>query len=249
MPELAANLVRRHVNVIYAVGVEATLAAKKATPTIPIVFLMGGDPVGLGIVSSFSRPVEQITGINIMAATLSAKRLEMLRELLPMATTFGFVANPQNQVTKGEVTAMLAASQAARLQLHVVNASTVREADGAFGSLVQLKADAAVLQADPVFLGERAQIASIASRHRMPSIYSVRDYIAAGGLMSYGDDRFESERQTGIYVSRILKGAKASDLPIQQPTKFKLIVNLTAAKSISLTIPESFLSRADEVIE
>jgi len=114
---------------------------------------------------------------------------------------------------------------------------------------VQLKADAAVLQADPVFLGQRAQIVSIASRHRMPSIYAVREYIAAGGLMSYGDDRFESERQTGIYVSRILKGAKASDLPIQQPTKFKLIVNLTAAKSISLTIPESFLSRADEVIE
>jgi putative ABC transport system substrate-binding protein len=200
-------------------------------------------------VASFNRPGAQVTGINIMATALSAKRLELLRELLPTSTAFGFIANPQNPVTEGEVKDMLAAAKAAGLQLDVLHAGTGAETSAAFDTLVEHKAAAAVIQADPVFLSERDQIAGIASHHGMPSIYSVRDYAVAGGLMSYGDDRFESERQAGIYVARIVMGAKPSDLPIQQPTKFNLVINLKAAKSIGLTISESFLLRADEVIE
>jgi putative ABC transport system substrate-binding protein len=177
MPALAADLVRRRVNAIYAVGVPATLAAKTATSTIPIVFVAGGDPVGLGIVASFNRPGAQVTGINIMATALSAKRLELLRELLPTSTAFGFIANPRNPVTEGEVMDMLAAAKAAGLQLDVVYAGTGAETSAAFDNLLQRRATAAVVQADPIFLSERTQIASIASRHGMPSIYSVRDYV------------------------------------------------------------------------
>jgi putative ABC transport system substrate-binding protein len=184
-----------------------------------------------------------------MATGLSAKRLELLRELSPTSIAFGFIANPQNPVTEGEVRDTLAAAKAAGLQLDVLYAASGAETSAAFDTLVQRRAAAAVVQADPVFFNERAQIASIASHHGMPAIYSVREYVVAGGLMSYGDDRFESVRQAGIYVARILMGAKPADLPIQQPTKFNLIVNLKAAKSIGLTMPESFLLRADEVIE
>ena len=252
LPALAAELVRRRVAVIVAVGnANSAMAAKAATATIPIVFLNGSDPIKVGLVPSLSRPGGNVTGISYFTSTLVAKRLELLREIVHRAATatIGFLTNPTNLISEGDTADMQAAARSIGQQINVLRASTVNEIDAAFAAAAERHLGALLVDGDNLFNQRRDQMTALAARYKIPSSYPNRVFTEAGGLTSYGENRLEPNRQAGIYVGRILKGDKPSDLPVQQPTKFELLVNLKAAKAIGLTIRESFLLRADEVIE
>jgi putative tryptophan/tyrosine transport system substrate-binding protein len=250
LPALAAELARRQVAVIAAPGPPAALAAKTATTTIPIVFLMNEDPVRLGLVASLARPGGNLTGINIFSAELAAKRLDLLRELVPGAARVGVLVNPVNATTtESTLRDVEPAARAIGLQIQVLNASTSREIDAAFATFVRERPDAVFVGADSFFVSRRVQLTNLAVRHAVPAIYSARDFAEVGGLMSYGASLTDASRQMGVYTGRILKGAKPADLPVQQPTKFELVINARTAKALGLEVPPTLIARADEVIE
>ena len=251
LTELAANLVQRQVAVIVsAIGTAAALAAKAATTTIPIVFTAGTDPVQAGIVPSLSRPGGNVTGVNFMASELGAKRLGVLQELVPRATRITLLVNRTNPVSAESVIKDVegAASAAAR-HIEISEASTSREIEMAFAAFVQNRSEALVVGADPFFIERRVQFATLATRHLLPTIYFQRAFVEAGGLVSYGASNFERYREVGVYTGRILKGEKPADIPVVQPTKFELVINLPTARAIGVVVPQSLLAQADEVIE
>ena len=248
LPELASDLVHRHVSVIVTPpSAPAALAAKAATMTIPLVFGVGEDPVALGLVASLSRPDGNATGNNFFVVELTAKRLGLLRELLPKAARIGLLVNPGNVGNTARVLKDAeATAPAIGLQIQVLNANNSDEIDAAFATLVSDRADALLLGPDAFFNSRRA---ILAARHMVPAVYTVRDYVEAGGLMSYGTDLTNSVRQQGVYAGRILRGTKPADLPVVQSTKFELVINLRTAKALGLEVPPALLARADEVIE
>jgi putative ABC transport system substrate-binding protein len=251
LPDLAADLIRHHVNVIVTLfTTRAAQAAKATTTTIPIVFSVGDDPVKHGLVSSLSRPGGNATGINFFSAEVTAKRLGLLRELLPKAARIGVLVNHTNvENTERTVKDVTAAADPLGLQIEVLKASNGDEIDVAFTTLVSHRADGLLVGPDAFFVSRRVQIAILAARHVVPAIYTIGDYAEAGGLISYGTDIAESIRQQGVYVGRILKGTNPTDLPVIQSTKFKFVINLRTAKALGLEISPTLLSRADEVIE
>jgi putative ABC transport system substrate-binding protein len=250
LPDLAAELVSRNVNVIAAGGGDlAARAAKTATSTIPIVFTSGDDPVATGLIGSLARPGGNLTGVSFFVVELHAKRFELISELVPKAKVVALIVNPLSPQTERVVRAMQQVAAAKGVELKALKAKTESEIDTAFSELVALRADALIQQADPFFVSRREQFALLAARHSIPAIYEGRQFAQAGGLISYGPSLANVYYQIGSYVGRILKGEKASDLPVVRPTKFEFVVNLRAAKVIGLKIPEAFLLRADEVIE
>jgi putative ABC transport system substrate-binding protein len=250
LPALAADLTRRGVDVIAATGgTVSSLTAKRATTTIPVVGVFDGDPVTAGLVVSLNRPGGNITGISLVASVIEAKQLELLRELTPTATVIALLANPTNPNADTISRDLVMAARHIGLQLHVLNATTERELDSVFENLVELRASALMVATDPFFLDRRDQLTVLAARHGIPAIYGRREYTVPGGLMSYGTSLADVYRQIGVYVGRILAGAKPADLPVMQPTKFELIVNLKTAKALGLEVPSMLLARADEVIE
>jgi len=250
LPTLAAELVNRRVTLIFAThGAASALAAKAATSTIPIVFANGGDPVKLGLVSSLNRPGGNVTGISFLLNALGAKRLEMLRELVPTAKVVGFLANPTNASAQSELQDVQAAARALGLQLIVMNATNEREIDAAFMSFGEQRIDAFINQSDIFFDTQREHIVALAAQRVVPAIYHLRRFVTAGGLMSYGTSIEDAQRLAGVYAGRILNGEKPSDLPVQQSVKVDLVINLKTAKALGLTFPLTLLGRADEVIE
>jgi ABC-type uncharacterized transport system substrate-binding protein len=251
LPALAAELVRRRVGVIATPGsTAATLAAKAATTTIPIVFVIGADPVKIGLVASLNRPGGNATGINDIGVDIGAKRLGFLQELLPRATRFGVLVNPDNpSITESFVTELQTAASAIGRQIEVVTASTNADIDTAFATLVKKRADALLNGPDALFVTRRVQLITLAVRHALPALYHRRELAEAGGLMSYGSDLPDQFRQTGGYVGRILKGEKPADMPVQLPTRFEFVINLQTAKTLGIDVPPTLLARADEVIE
>jgi putative ABC transport system substrate-binding protein len=247
---MAADLARRQVTAILATGGNPPVfAVKAATATIPIVFIIGSDPVEVGFVASLNRPGGNITGVSLFTSLLVAKRLELLRELVPAATIIAFLVNPDNSNARPDTAVMQAAAARLGQKLIVLSARTEQDIDLAFASLGQQQATALVVNTDAFFLTQRNQLASLEARYAIPTIHDLREYTAGGGLMSYGTNLPDAYRQAGIYIGRILKGAKPADLPVVQPTKFDLIINLKTAKTLGLDIPSSILVRADEVIE
>ena len=250
LPALAADLVGRKVDLIMANSPPSALAAKSATSTIPIVFRSGADPVGDGLVASLARPGGNLTGVSQLGDEgLTAKRLELLSELVPQAGVIGLLVNPNNASAERVIRDVQEAARTKGLQLHVLKASSESEIDTAFASLVQLHAGALVVGADPFLSSRREQIVALASRTAVPSIYAWREFAASGGLISYGASLTSAFRLLGVYAGKVLRGAKPADLPVQQPTAFELVINLTTAKALGLTVPQSILARADEVIE
>src|SRR5215471_5831996 len=250
LPPLARELVRRQVAVIAATGgIHSALAAKAATSTIPIVFNIGDDPVKLGLVASVARPGGNVTGINNFIYELVAKRLALLRELVPSAARIALLVNPANAQTETTLRDVEAAARAAGLQIQIAKASTAREIDAAFAALARDRVDALFVPPDPFFISRRIQIVQLAARHVIPATYPVRDFAEAGGLMSYGTNTADAWRQTGVYIGSILKGAKPAELPVVQPTKFELVINAQTARMLDLTVPPSVFATADEVIE
>jgi len=251
LPALMADLVRRRVAVIATPGgTLAALAAKAATTTIPIVFGIGDDPVKLGLVSSLARPGGNATGINIFLQEITAKRLGLLHDLVPKAVRIAVLVNPAN--TPSAEAALRDIPEAARaigLQITFLNASTSREIEAAFATLVRDRADALFVAPDTFFISRRVQFTTLAARHGIPAAYSTREEVEAGGLMSYGTDTPDMWRHVGAYTGQVLKGTKPADLPVLQPTKFELVINLKTAKALGLDVPPSLLARADEVIE
>jgi len=250
-PALAADLVQRGVSVIVAPGTTpAALAARAATTTIPMVFGVGDDPVKLGLVANLARPGGNATGINFFTAELAAKRLGLLRELLPAATRVAVLVNPADPIRVETIVGEVkTAAGMIGLQFQVMNASTSREIDAVFATFAAAPPDALFVGPDPFFYTRRGQLALQAARHAIPASYAVRDYAEAGGLMSYGTNITDAYHQVGVYAGRILEGAKPADLPVQQSTKFELVINLQAARTIGLDVPPQLLARADEVIE
>ena len=249
-PELAADLARRQVSVIAASGSVAAVAAKAATQTIPIAFIAAEDPVKLGLVASLARPAGNATGLNFFTAEVNAKRLGLLRELLPQARQVAILMNPTNPINMTSTLAEV--EQAARdlaLQIQIVNASTSYQIDAAFAALARERPDALFVAPDGFFTSRRVQLAALAARHAIPTSSSVRDYVEAGGLMSYGASLTDAYRQLGVITGRILKGIKPADLPVEQSTKFELVINAHIARMLGLTVPDTLLARADEVIE
>jgi putative ABC transport system substrate-binding protein len=250
LPGLAAELVGRNVGVIVTTGgTVSARAAKSATSTIPIVSVFGGDPVADGLVASFARPGGNLTGLSILVRELMPKRLELLAEMVPQAGAIALLVNPSNPNAERIIREVQEAARAKGVQLHVLKAGTEGEIDAAFASLVELHAGALVVAADPFFNSRREQLVALAARHAVPAIYEWREFVTAGGLISYGTSLSAVYRQVGIYTGRILKGAKPADLPVQQPTTFELVVNLNTAKELGITVPPSVLARVDEVIE
>jgi putative ABC transport system substrate-binding protein len=250
LPDLAADLIRRRVAVIATLGsTPASLAAKAATTTIPIVFLVGSDPVALGLVASLNRPGGNATGVNIQLVELVTKGLGILRELAPAANRFVALVNPNTAYTDAVVKDLQASASALGLAIEILRAGTGREIDAAFANLVQKPGGALLVSPDAFFVSRRAQIVTLAARHAVPAIYFTRDFAESGGLVSYGPNLADAYQQTGIYVGRILKGEKPADLPVVQPTKFELVVNLNTARAFGLGIPQGLLALADEVIE
>ena len=248
---LAADLVRRPVNVLVATGGTASaIAAKPIIPaTIPLVFAMGGDPVELGIVSSLARPGGNATGVSFLVNALAAKQIELLQELAPRAAVIGFLVNPNSPNLASEMKEAQSAVAAFGRKLVVVEVSTESEFDQAFETLVQARVAALFVEVDAFFTDRRAKIAALAAQNGLPAIYALREFVAAGGLMSYGTSITDANRQIGIYTGRILKGTKPAELPVVQSTKFELVINLKTAKALGLEIPPTLLARADEVIE
>ena len=250
LPELATDLVRRNVAVIVAGGGESSvLAAKAATSTIPIVFTIGGDPVKFGLVTSLSHPAGNLTGVSLFTAAIGAKRLELLSELVPNAGPIAFLIDPNYPTTAAELKDMTEAAHARGQQLSVLTARTEKEIDDAFAALVQQHAGALIVGADTFYTNQRNQFVTLAARDTIPTIYFQREFAASGGLMSYGNSLTDAYRQVGIYTGRILKGERPADLPVVQPTKFELVINLKTAKALGLDIPPTLLAIADEVIE
>jgi putative tryptophan/tyrosine transport system substrate-binding protein len=250
LPALAADLVDRKVDVIVATGgTPSARAAKSATSTIPIVFTTGGDPVEQGLVASLARPGGNLTGVSMMFTELMPKRLELLSEVAPQARVIALLVNPNAPSTARIIGDVQEAARTKGVQLHIVRAGTEGEIDAAFATLVQLQAGALVVSPDAFFNSRREQLLALASRHAVPAIYEWREFTAAGGLISYGPIVAAGFRLAGIYAGKILKGAKPADLPVQQSTTFELVINLKTARSLGLTIPQSILLRADEVIE
>jgi putative tryptophan/tyrosine transport system substrate-binding protein len=247
LPALAAELVRKVAVFVTAGGPVAALAAKAATTTIPIVFIVAEDPVRLGLVASLARPGGNLTGINIFTIELAAKRLELLRELVPGAARMAVLVTAANAETT--VRDVEAAARALGLQIQVFNVSTIREIDAAFATFARERPDALFVSGDPFLSGRRVQLAQLAAFHRLPATYALRDYAEAGGLMSYGPSIADAFRQIGVYSGRILKGAKPADLPVVQPNKFELVINTGTARMLGLDMPPTLLTRADEVIE
>jgi putative tryptophan/tyrosine transport system substrate-binding protein len=248
LPELAADLVRHRVIVIAAIGVPAVLAAKAATTTIPIVFQFGADPVALGLVASLNRPGGNITGVTSLNVEVGPKRLELLHQLAPSATIIALLVNPTNPNAETQSKDAQAAARSLGVQLHVLDASTERDFDTVFTTLIQLRAGALLIGTDPFTISRSEQLAALTLRHAIPAVFEDRPFAASGGLMSYGGGT-EPHRQVGVYASRIVKGEKPGDLPVQQSTKVELIINLKTAKTLGLTVPLALLTRADEVIE
>jgi len=250
LPQLAAELVRRKVTVIVATGGAAPALAAKATgTTIPIVFGVPNDPVNLGLVASLAQPGGNLTGINFFSNELVAKRLNVLRELLPGAIRLAVLFNPTGADAESIARDLEAARRAMGLEIHILNASTKIEIDAAFAALASDRPDALFVAPDPLFFGRRVQLALLAARHGIPTTFSVRDNVEAGGLMSYGSDITDAYRQVGVYAGRIIKGEKPADLPVVQSSKFELVINLQTAKILGLTVPPMLLARADAVIE
>jgi putative ABC transport system substrate-binding protein len=250
LPVLVADLLSRQVIVIITFGgITSVSAAKAATTTIPIVFVTGSDPVEARLVASLSRPGGNITGVTTFNAVLSAKELEVLHELVPKVTTIALLLNPRNPVAERQLGEVQEAARLIGLELVVVKASTAGEIDSVFETLVEKRVGALTIGADAFFGSRFDQFAALAERHRVPAIYASRLYVDAGGLISYAPNRIEPHRQAGAYAARILKGATPADLPVMQPTKFELIINLKTAKALGLEVPPTLLARADEVIE
>ena len=248
LPSLAGELVSRGVAVIVAGDAPAAAAAKAATKTIPIVFMTGADPIKTGLVDTFSRPGGNLTGLFILVSMLGPNRLELLRELLPSTTTIALLVNPSNpNVVDAPETE--AAAKALGRRLEVLTASTEGDLEAAFTTMVKRQAGALVVMPDPFFIARREQLVALAARYAMPAIYPMRLFTDHGGLMSYGGNFIELDQQAGIYVGKLLKGAKPADLPVQQTVKFELVINLKTAKALGLTIPPTLLARADDVIE
>jgi putative ABC transport system substrate-binding protein len=247
---LAADLIARKVDLIVATGGAASArAAKTATLTIPIVFTTGSDPVESELVDSLARPGGNITGVSILNVHLIPKRIDLISELVPEARIIAVLVNPNNAGTEPMIRDLPEATRAKGVQLPILKASTQGEIDTAFTSLDQLHAGALVVAPDPFFGTRHGQLLALASRYAIPAIYAWREFVTAGGLISYGTSLIAAYRQVGIYVGKILSGAKPADLPVQQPTRFELVINLTTAKALGLTVPQSILMRADEVIE
>ena len=249
LPALAADLVQLQVPVIVAAGALPALAAKAATASIPIVFIVAADPVQLGLVASLNRPGSNLTGFNDFAGEVAAKGLAVLHTLLPGTATIGFIGNPDNPTFELVTRDVLAAAPIIGPKVEVLKAGTDSEIDAAFARAVQAPAGALLVQADPLFITRIERIVALAARHAIPTMYSFREFVVAGGLISYGTSLIEDWRQIGLYTSRIIKGEKPADLPVIQATKIELIVNLNTAKAFGLTIPPGLLATADEVIE
>ncbi len=250
LPRLAEDLVRRNVAVIFAAGSAApVLAAKAATATIPIVFANGADAVKLGLVASLNRPGGNVTGISFLAAGLGAKRLGLIHELVPNVSVGAVLINPTNPIAESVARDAQDSARSLGLQFHVLNASTDQDIDTVFAGLVRQQIGVLLVSADPLFLGRRVEVAALAAHYAVPVIYFAREFVAAGGLMSYGTSIGAAYRQAGLYTGKILKGVKPADLPVVQPTKFDLVINLKTAKALGITVPPMLLARADEVIE
>jgi putative ABC transport system substrate-binding protein len=249
LPALAADLVQLRVRVIVAAGVLPALAAKAATTSIPIVFSVAADPVQLGLVASLNRPGGNLTGFNGLVGELGAKTLALLHELVPSAATVGFLENPNNPVFQLTTRDVLAAAPVIGLKVQILTAGTDREIDAAFANLVQARTGALLVGNDLFFTTRMEQIAALAARYAIPTMYVFREFAVAGGLISYGVGLVEQYRQVGLYAARILKGEKPADLPVQQASKFELVINLKTAKTLGLTVPDTLLALADEVIE
>ena len=248
LPALAADLVRQ-VTVLAATTTPAALAAKRATSTIPIVFTIGADPIAIGLVDSLSRPSGNVTGVNNYLSDLGSKRLELLRELVPNAAVIGVLVNPNFPDAESQSKDLREAARKLGQQVHVVNANSENDFERAFATFVQLQARVLLVTVDPLFNSRREQLVALAARHKIPTMYFGREFVLAGGLMSYAANLADGYRQAGIHVGRILKGARPADLPVVQPTKFDLVLNLKTAKALGLTVPMIMQMTADEVIE
>jgi putative ABC transport system substrate-binding protein len=249
LPELAAGLVRRRVTVIAASSLQAALAAKSATATIPIVFRTGGDPVQYGLVANFNRPGGNITGINDINLDLGQKRLGLLHDLLPTASRFAILIDPTVPSAESSVAQAQAVVSTITPAIEVLTASTSREIDGAFSRLAQSRIDALLVDSSTLFFNRRVHVVSLAMYHRLPAIFAQREYPDVGGLMSYGSNLADQQRQAGIYAGRILKGERAADLPVLRPVKFEFVLNLQTARTLGVNVSPALLAQADEVIE
>jgi putative ABC transport system substrate-binding protein len=250
LPAMAAELVGLGVTVLTATGGEpAAFAAKAATSTIPIVFLIGGDPVKQNLVASFNRPGGNVTGVTLLTNLLEPKRLGLLRELVPSAARIGFLFNPSFPPSVGQLADVQQAARAANMQVEVLRANNDSEIDAAFETILQQRLGALSIAASPFFDTRREKIVGLATRHRVPAMYHFREFAVAGGLVSYGIDPVDAYRQTGVYTGRVLKGTKPADLPVMQATKFEFVINLKTAKALGLEVPPTVSARADEVIE
>ena len=250
LPELATDLVRRQVRVIVATGgATSAVAAKAATTTIPIVFTVGDDPVKLHLVASLNRPDSNATGVALLIAELGSKRLGLLRELVPNVSLIAVLLNPDSPLAKRQLNDLQEAARIIKQDIHILHANSEDELNLAFATIVRLQAGAIIVGSDPFFNSRRNQIVALAAQHRIPTIYEEREFAVAGGLISYGTSLADGYRQVGVYVGRILKGDEPANLPVQQLTKFELVINLKTAKALGLDVPLNFQQRADEVIE
>jgi len=249
LPTLAAELVERHVSVIFAVDLPSAFAAKAATKTTPIVFVTGADPVKVGLVESFSRPKANLTGMSVSSSVGGPKRVELLHELLPEVNTIAVLGNSRNANVPADVPDIQAGADALNQRLEVLTASTDSDLEAAFAIMVQHRVGALIVLPDPFFISRRDRLVELAARYTMPAVYSFRAFPDVGGLMSYGSTVLDLNQQGGNYVGKILKGAKPADLPIHQSTKIELVINLKTAKALGLTVPVTLLTRADEVLE
>jgi len=249
LPPLAAELVRRNVAAIVATDLPAAFAAKAATETIPIVFVIGADPIKVGLVDSLSRPKDNLTGVSVFLSVLGPKRVELLHELFPAADTIALLANPGNVNIKTDEPEIRAAADRLKQHLEVLTASTESDLEAAFATMVQHRVGSLIVMPDPFFISRSEQLVALAAHHAMPAIYPTRTFVDLGGLMSYGSSVLDLNQQAGTYIGKILKGAKSADLPIQQSTKVELVINLKTANALGLKIPVLMLAQADQVIE